>query len=59
MKERRQEQKNQWKKKPSKKVKLNEPPHDETNTITCVPSEEDSDQPGHLIRVFAVRFIGS
>ena len=34
-----------------------EPPHDKTNKMTCVPSE-DSGQPGHppsLIRVFAVR----
>ena len=34
-----------------------EPPHDKTNKMACVPSE-DSDQPGHppsLIRVFAVR----
>ena len=33
-----------------------EPPHDKTNKMTFVPSE-DSDQPGHLpslIRVFAV-----
>ena len=33
-----------------------EPPHDKTNKMACVPSE-DSDQPGHppsLIRVFAV-----
>ena len=36
---------------------LHEPPHDKTNRMACVPSE-DSDQPGHppsLIRVFAVR----
>ena len=35
---------------------LSEPPHDKTNKMACVPSE-DSDQPGHppsLIRVFAV-----
>ena len=32
----------------------NEPPHDKTNNVVCAPSE-DSDQPGHLIRVFAVR----
>ena len=35
----------------------NEPPHDKTNKMIFVPSE-DSDQPGHppsLIRVFAVR----
>ena len=35
----------------------NEPPHDKTNKMACVPSE-DSDQPGHplsLIRVVAVR----
>ena len=34
-----------------------EPPHDKTNKMACVPSE-DSDQPGHppsLIRVLAVR----
>ena len=34
-----------------------EPPHDKTNKMECVPSE-DSDQPGHppsLIRVFAIR----
>ena len=39
----------------------NEPPHDKTNEMACAPSE-DSDQPGHpssLIRVFAVRSIGS
>ena len=51
-----------------------EPPHDKTNTMTFVPSE-DSDQPGHptnlirvsdqpghqpcLIRIFAVRSVGS
>ena len=51
-----------------------EPPHDKTNRMTFVPSE-DSDQPGHppslirmsdqpghppsLIRVFAVRLLGS
>ena len=38
-----------------------EPPHDKTNKMTFVPSE-DSDQPGHppsLIRVFAVRSVGS
>ena len=36
---------------------INEPSHDKTNKMACVPSE-DSDQPGHppsLIRVFAVR----
>ena len=36
--------------------KHTEPPHDKTNDVACVPSE-DSDQPGHppsLIRVFAV-----
>ena len=36
-------------------------PHDNTNKMTCAPSE-DSDQPGHLpslIRVFAVRSMGS
>ena len=35
----------------------NEPPHDKTNKMACVPSE-DSDQSGHppsLIRVLAVR----
>ena len=40
---------------------LFEPPHDKTNKISCVPSE-DSDQPEHppsLIRVFTVRFMGS
>ena len=34
-----------------------EPPHDKTNKMICVPSE-DSDQPGHLaslVSVFAVR----
>ena len=38
-----------------------EPPHDKTNKMTFVPSE-DSDHPGHppsLIRVFAVRSMGS
>ena len=38
-----------------------EPPHDKTNKMTFVPSE-DSNQPGHLpslIRVFAVRSMGS
>ena len=38
-----------------------EPPHDKTNKMIFVPSE-DSDQPGHppsLIRVFAVRSVGS
>ena len=38
-----------------------EPPHDKTNKMTFVHSE-DSDQPGHppsLIRVFAVRSVGS
>ena len=33
---------------------LYEPLHDKTNKMTCAPSK-DSDQPGHLIRVFAVR----
>ena len=36
-----------------------EPPHDKTNKMTFVPSE-DSDQPGHppsLIRVFAVHSV--
>ena len=35
----------------------NEPPHDKTNKMACVPSE-DLDQPGHLpslIRAFSVR----
>ena len=47
-----------------------EPPHDKTNKMTFVPSEDSdqpslirvSDQPGHppsLIRVFAVRSLGS
>ena len=39
---------------------INEPPHDKTNQMACVPSE-DSDQPGHLlsqIKVFAVCFLG-
>ena len=39
----------------------NEQPYDNTNKMACAPSE-DSDQPGHphsLIRVFAVRFMGS
>ena len=38
-----------------------EPPHDKTNKLTFVPSE-DSDLPGHppsLIRAFAVRSVGS
>ena len=38
-----------------------EPPHDKTNKMTFVPSE-DSDQPGHppsLIRFFALRSMGS
>ena len=38
-----------------------EPPHNKTNKITFVPSE-DSDQPGHLpslTRVFVVRSMGS
>ena len=38
-----------------------EPPHDKTNKMTFVPSE-DSNQPGHppsLIRVFAVHLMGS
>ena len=38
-----------------------EPPHDKTNKMTFVPSE-DSDQPEHppsLIRVFAVHSMGS
>ena len=43
------------------KKKHFEPPHEKTNKMTFVPSE-DSDQPGHLpslIRVFAVRSLGS
>ena len=42
-------------------IKIIEPQHDKTNQITTAPSK-DSDQPGHppsLIRVFAVRLIGS
>ena len=38
-----------------------EPPHDKTNKMTFVLSE-DADQPGHppsLLRVFAVRSVGS
>ena len=38
-------------------ISFNEPPHDKTNKMFCVPGK-DSDQPGHppgLIRVFAVR----
>ena len=38
-----------------------EPPHDKTNKMTFV-SSEDSDQPGHppsLIRFFAVHAVGS
>ena len=38
-----------------------DPPHDKTNKVTSVPSD-DSDQPGHmpsLIRVFAVRSMDS
>ena len=31
-----------------------EPPHDKTNKMTCAPSE-DSDQPGRMIIVFAIR----
>ena len=37
-------------------LESDELPHDKTNKMTCVPSE-DSDQPGHppnLIRAFAV-----
>ena len=40
---------------------INEPPHDKPNKMTYAPSEE-TDQLGHppsLIRVFAVRFMGS
>ena len=43
------------------KKKHFEPPHDKTNKMTFVPSE-DSDQPGHppsLIRVIDVRSMGS
>ena len=42
------------------KKKHFEPPHDKTNNMTFMLSE-DSDQPGHpsLIRVFAVRSVGS
>ena len=43
------------------KLKRSEPPHDKTNKMICVPSE-DSDQPGHpssLIRVFTVCSMGS
>ena len=36
----------------------NEPPHDKTNKVACGPSE-DSDQPGHLPGLFAVRSMGS
>ena len=42
-------------------TKLLEPPHDKTNKMICVPSE-DSDQPGHppsLIRVFAEHSMGT
>ena len=38
-------------------IQTSKPPHDKTNKLVCVPSE-DSDQPGHpssLIRVFAGR----
>ena len=35
---------------------VNEAEHDKTNKLTCTPSE---DHPSSLIRVFAVRFIGS
>ena len=35
-----------------------EPPHDKTDNIVCAPIE-DSDQPGHLISLFAVRSMGS
>ena len=35
-----------------------EPPHEKTNKMTCVPSE-DSGNPPSLIRVFAVRSVGS
>ena len=39
----------------------NEPQHDKTNNMTCVP-REDSVQPGHppwLLSVFTVRFMDS
>ena len=42
------------------KRKIYEPPHEKTNKMACVPSE-DSDQPGHppsLTRVFNLRLIG-
>ena len=42
-------------------LKINEPPHNKTNKMTCTPSK-DSDQPGHpssLIKVFAVRSLES
>ena len=42
-------------------INENEPPHDKTNKIACVPSQ-DLDQPGHphsLISVFAMRSVGS
>ena len=42
-------------------IKTFQPPHDKTNKMVCVPSE-DSDQPGHppsLIRYFAVHSMGS
>ena len=32
--------------------RLFEPPHDKTNKMACVPSE-DSDQPGHPLRTQA------
>ena len=35
---------------------VNEAEHGNTNKLTCAPSE---DHPSSLIRVFAVRFIGS
>ena len=46
---------------PFVRVSLFEPPYYKTNKVACAPSE-DSDKPGHpprLIRVFAVRFMGT
>ena len=42
-------------------LEIIEPPHVKTNKVACAPNEV-SDQPGHppsLIRVFAVRYMGS
>ena len=36
-----------------------EPPHDKTNKMTFVPSEDSDQHPPSLIRVFAVRSLGS